>query len=104
MEKVHGFLVITLLQVVDHSLWSLTNNHKNNFLVLGERSSAYINDSVCVPEKKIGIKFTNTKTKLCVYIIMVIYFLTEKIYKFRAHNKNVNFWVGSMSENLDYVK
>ena len=46
-----------------------------------------------------------------VYIIMVIlaiYLLTEKIYKFKTDHKNVNFpiqfSVWTMSENFDYVK
>lgn len=40
--------------------------------------------------------------------IVAIYLLTEKTYKFKTDDKNVNFptqfSVGSMSENFDYVK
>ena len=41
-------------------------------------------------------------------VIVAIYLLTEKTYKFKTDDKNVNFptqfSVGSMSENFDYVK
>ena len=50
MEKVHGVLVRTLLEMwyflifgADNNLSSYTDNQKNTFLVLGERSTG-IND------------------------------------------------------------
>ena len=40
-------------------------------------------------------------------VIVAIYLLTEKIYKFKTDNKNVKFptqfCAGGMSENFDYV-
>ena len=52
IEEVHGVWVITLLEIVDNSLSSHTNNHKNNFLVSGEKPAA-------------NIKCTKAKTLFC---------------------------------------
>ena len=89
-----------------------TNNRKNDFLVLGE-GDAFGNDgSFGSSEKKLSINFSKAKIKfnwVCItMVIIVICLLTEKIYKFKANNKNVNFpnqfCIGRISHKFDYVE
>ena len=58
-------LVITFLGIfgTDNNSSSLTDNCKNNFLVLGEGSTKGISDSV--DEQKFSINFTKANTKCC---------------------------------------
>ena len=56
MKKKHGVLVMALLGNVvifgfDNRTWSLTDNRKNNFWVLGEGPTDNINDSIIVAKK-----------------------------------------------------
>ena len=50
---------------VDNSSSSHTDNHKNNFLVLGEGTTYDINGSFGAAEKKFSINFTKARTKFC---------------------------------------
>ena len=40
-------------------------NCKNNYLIVREGPTDYINENVGGPEKGLSINFTNSKTKLC---------------------------------------
>ena len=64
MEHVLGVFISTLARNViifdiDNCSSSLTDNHKNNFLVLGDD----INGSVGTAEEKFSINFTKSKTE-----------------------------------------
>ena len=50
---------------VDNSSSSHTDNHKNNFLVLGEGKTYDINGSFGAAEKKFSINLTKARTKFC---------------------------------------
>ena len=50
---------------VDNSSSSNSENHKNNFLILGEGPTFGINGSLGSPEKKFNINFTKANTKFC---------------------------------------
>ena len=52
-----------LIFVVDKNSYSQTDNCKNNFLVLGEETTDYINDSIGTAGKKFSLNFTKAKTK-----------------------------------------
>ena len=74
-----------------------TNNHKNNFLVLGEWPTYGINGSFGAAEKILSIHFSKAKKKfasVCIIInIIVICFVNWKeIYYLKVDNKNVNFF------------
>ena len=66
---------------VDNSLSFHSGNRKDNFLILGEGLTFWINGSFVSPEKKFSINFTKTQNFAWVYIkmlIIVIYLLMEK--------------------------
>ena len=48
---------------VDNSSSSHIDNHKNNFIVLGEGPANYTNDSPSAAKQKFSINFTKAKTK-----------------------------------------
>ena len=50
---------------VNNSSSSRACNRKNNFLVLGERSTDDINDSIGTAVKKFSINFSKTNPKFC---------------------------------------
>ena len=50
---------------VDNSLSSHADNRKNNFLVLSEGPTDYINGSLGAAERKFSIIFSKAKIKLC---------------------------------------
>ena len=61
---------MTLLQMlqifgVDNISSLNADNHKNNFLVLGECPTYGINGSFGSPDKKFSINFTKANTKFC---------------------------------------
>ena len=68
--------------VVDDSLLSHTDNHKNNFLVLVEGQTDDINGSASKAEEMFSFNFNKTKTKfswVCIImVIIVICLLMEK--------------------------
>ena len=67
---------------VDNIFSSYANNCKNNFLVLGEGQTDYINGSVDIAEKKFSINFgkkIERFTWVCITVlIIVIYLLTKQ--------------------------
>ena len=50
---------------VDNSSSAHADNHKNNFLVLGQALTFGINGRFGLPEKKFSINFSKTNTKFC---------------------------------------
>ena len=50
---------------IDNSSSSHTDNHKNDFLVLGEGDTSGTNGSFGAPEKEFSINFTRAKRKFC---------------------------------------
>ena len=80
---------------VDNSS-SYANNHKNNFLVLGEGPTFYVNGSFDTPEQKININFSKAKTTFCLSLHCngdnnYLFINRKKIFKFETNNENVNF-------------
>ena len=77
MEKVHGILLATLLEIyvvdfgVDNSLPSHTDNRKNNILVLGEGLAGAINDSTGAAEAKSRINVSKGNTKFIQHFFLV---------------------------------
>ena len=81
---------------VDNSSSSHSDNHKNNFLILGEGPTYGINGSLGSPEKKFSINFTKANTKFCLSLHYnadnsYLFVNGKKIFKFKADNKSVNF-------------
>ena len=79
----------------DNSSLSDTDNHRNNFLVLGEGPNYGMNESFVSPDKKFSINFTKTRTKFCLslhYNHDNSYLLVngQEIFKIKTANKNVN--------------
>ena len=79
---------------VDNSSSSHADNHKNNFLVLGE------GPTFGSAEKKFSINFSKASTKFCLRLhyntdnshLFVCYW-KRNLFKFTADNKNVNFLI-----------
>ena len=76
MEKVHGVLVMTLLEIlyffgVDNNSSSHTDNWKNNFLALGEGPTQGINDST-ISVEKIWILAKQVQNFAYVYMTVVM--------------------------------
>ena len=91
---------------VDESSTSLTDNRKNDFLVLGKGDTFRINGSFGAPDKKLSINFSKSKTQFCLSLHYngdnsYLFVNGKEIYKFKANNKKVNFSnqfsLGSMS-------
>ena len=62
-----GVLVLTMLRIfgIDNSSSSYVSNRKINFIVLPEEDTFGINETFGVPENKLSINFSKTKTKFC---------------------------------------
>ena len=110
MEQVHGIFVmallgmllvcsnfvIMLLVMLFTGSSSHIDNHKINFLVLGEGPAYGINGSFASPEETFSINFTKAKTNFYLslhYNGNNSYFFAngKRIFKFKADYKNVNF-------------
>ena len=98
---------------VNNSSLSHTGIRKHNFLVLGEGDSFGINGSFGAPEKRFGINFSESKTKVCLSLHYSqdnssLFVNGKEIYRFKADNKDVNFptqfCLGSISNKFDYVE
>ena len=82
---------------VANSSSSNNDDYKNNFLVLGEGDTSGINGSLgALKKKKFSVNFSEEKTKFCLSLHnsgdnSYLFVNGEKIYKFKANNKNVNF-------------
>ena len=81
---------------VDNSSSFHTDNHKNNFLVLGEGLTFGINGRFVSPERKFSINFSKANTNIFLslhYNVDNSYLFVngKEIFKFTADNKNVNF-------------
>ena len=79
---------------VDNSSSSHSDNHKNNFLILGKDPTFGINRSFGAPEKKYDFSKANTKFNLSLhYNSDNSYFFAngKEIFKFKADKKNANF-------------
>ena len=81
---------------VDNSSLSYTDNCKNNFIVLGEGPTFWINGSFGSPEEKCTIHFRKAKpvfslTLKCNADNNYLFVNGNEIFKFKANNKNVNF-------------
>ena len=81
--------------VLYNSSSSHADNRKNNFLILGQGATFWINGKFGSPEKKFSINFTKANTKFCLslhYNVDNSYlFVNGKwIFKFKGDNKNVN--------------
>ena len=110
MEQVHGIFVMTLLGMLLVCLnfvimllvmlftgsSSHIDNHKINFLVLGEGPTYGINGSFASPEETFSINFSKAKTNFYLslhYNGNNSYFFVngKQISKFKTDYKNVNF-------------
>ena len=81
---------------VDNSSSSYSDNHKNNFLVLGEGPTYDINGSSGSTEKRFSINFNETNTRFCLSLHYnadnsCSFVNGKEICKFKVDNKNVNF-------------
>ena len=81
---------------VDNSSLSYAVNRKNNFIVLGEGPTFWINGSFGSPEEKCSIHFRKAKPKFfltlkCNADNKYLFVNGNEIFKFKADNKNVNF-------------
>ena len=88
---------------VGNSSSSLADNHKNNFLLLGDGSTSGINGNFGSPEKNVSINFSKANTKLCLslhydadnnnFFVNGNYLFVngKEIFKFKSNNKSVNF-------------
>ena len=75
---------------------SHADNHKNNFLVLGEGDTFGINRSFGAPEKMFSINFSIAIIKVCLSLHYngdnrYLFFIGKEIFKFKAKNGNANF-------------
>ena len=73
-----------------------TDNHKNNFLVLGEGDTFGINRSFGAPEKMFCVNFSKAMVKVCLSFhyncdSRYLFFIGKEIFKFKANNGKVNF-------------
>ena len=87
---------IVIIFGVDNSSSSNADNHKNNFLVLGEGPPFRINGRFGSPEKNFSINFSKANTIFCWslhYNVDNSYLFVngKEIFKFKADNKNVKF-------------
>ena len=98
---------------VDNSSLSHSENHKNNFLILGKGATFRINWSFASPEKMFSINFSKAKTKHCLSLHCnddnSYFFVNGKeIIKFKADFKNVNFpmqfCLGSISDGFSNIE
>ena len=81
---------------VDNSSSSHADNHKNNFLVVGEGPTFGINGRFGTPRKNFSINFSKANTKCCLNLHYnadnsYLFVNGKEILKFKADNKNVNF-------------
>ena len=70
---------------------SHTDNHKNNFLILGEGQIYGFNGSCSLPEKAFSIIFVKQKTKFCLSLYYNhnnshLFVNRKEIFKFKANN------------------
>ena len=84
-----------LLIIFNHLILAIAN-----FLILGEGPTCGINGSFGSPEKKFSINFIKTNTKFCLNLHCNTdnsYFFVngKEMFKFKADNKNVNFWLAA---------
>ena len=86
-----------------------SNNHKNNYLILGEGPTYSINGSFGSPEEKWSITFTKSNTKFCLSLHnnadnSYLFVNGKKVFKFKADNNNVSFstqfLLGSISNGI----
>ena len=98
---------------VDNSSASLTDNCKNNFLVLGEGPNDDINGSIVAAEKKFTIHFSKAKAKLCLIMHCngdnsYLFVNRKKICKFKANDENPSFpsqfYLESVYDRFEYVE
>ena len=80
---------------VDNSSSSHADNHKNNFLVLGEGPTFGINGSFGSPEKKFNVNFSKANTKFCLSLHYnadhsYLFVNGKQIFNLKL-TKNVNF-------------
>ena len=96
MEKVRGILLMVFQQCCYYCSSSHADNHKNNFLVLGEGATYGINGSFDARDKKFSINFSKANTKSC----LSLYYNSDNVYlfvnrkeisKFNVINGNFNF-------------
>ena len=97
---------------VDISFLSKADNRKNNFLVLVEVLAADINDRVVSAVERFSINWNKDKI-VCIFFNCnfdnsYLFVNGLEIYKFKVNNKNHNFptqfYLGSMSNEVDAVK
>ena len=93
MEFDNDFARNVIIFGVDDSSSSHSDNHKNNFLVLGEDPTFRVNGS---PEKMFSINFSKANTKFCLSLWYnadksYLFVNGKEIFKFKAYNKNANF-------------
>ena len=84
-------------------------NHKNNFLILGDAPTFGMNASFGSPDKKFGNNFRKANTKFCLSLHYnadnsYLFVSGKKIFKLKADNKYVNFptqfFLGSISNGF----
>ena len=85
-----------IISGVDNSSSSHSDNHKNNFLILGKGPTFGINESFGAPEKTSDVNFNKAKPKFCLSLhyngrTSYQFVNVKEIFKFKADNKNVNF-------------
>ena len=76
---------------IDTSSSSHIDNHKNEFLILGEGDTFGINGSFGAPEKKFSINLTKANTKFCLSLHYNddngnLFVHGQETYKFKASN------------------
>ena len=112
MEHVHGifamtlpgmwlvylnFVIMLLVMLFTSSSYHI-DNHKINFLVLGEGPNYGINGSFASPEETFSINFTKPKTNFCLSLHYngdnsYLFVNGKEIFKFKTDYKNVNFLI-----------
>ena len=97
---------------IDNSYSLHTDNCKNIFLVLGERSTDDINGSIGAAEKNFSINLNEVKAKFCLSLQWnsdnsYLFVNGKEICKFKADNNHVNFpsklSLESISNKTGYV-
>ena len=82
-----------------------TNNHTNNFLVLGEWPTYGINGGFGAAEKNLSVNFSNAKKKfawVCIIIKMIVICLVieKKSIIWKTIIKMLTFSIGSISNGF----
>ena len=98
---------------IDNNSSSHADNHKKNFLVLGEEATFGKMEDLIHQKKKININFSKANTKLCLswhYNVdnSCLFANGKEISKFKADNKNVNsptqFCLWSVSNGFSTIE